>query len=289
MSYHSIFRRDLFVGKTIVVTGGGSGIGRCTAHELAHLGARVVLVGRKPEKLQNVAEEIRRYSPEVFGYALDIREELAVGETVRTILENHGPIHGLVNNAGGQFPAPLAAITQKGFEAVVRTNLVGGFLMAREVFTQSMQEHGGAIVNMIADMWNGMPFMGHSGAARAGMENLTKTAAVEWACAGVRVNAVAPGFIASSGMDTYQEPVRSLIPTLKEGVPLRRLGSEEEVSAAICFLLSPAAAYITGSCIRIDGGVNLGSRLYPLPDHQRSSPYHGFTLAEIPDVLKGDH
>jgi citronellol/citronellal dehydrogenase len=103
-----------------------------------------------------------------------------------------------VNNAGGQFPAPLMAIGKKGFETVLATNLTGGFLMMRELYLQSMQAHGGAIVNMTADMWNGMPGMGHSGAARAGMANLTKTAAVEWAASGVRVNAVAPGWIASA-------------------------------------------------------------------------------------------
>jgi NAD(P)-dependent dehydrogenase (short-subunit alcohol dehydrogenase family) len=128
-----------------------------------------------------------------------------------------------VNNAGGQFPAPLMAIGKKGFETVLANNLTGGFLMMRELYLQSMQAHGGAIVNMTADMWKGMPGMGHSGAARAGMANLTKTAAVEWAASGVRVNAVAPGWIASSGMDTYQGPVREMIPRLKRHVPLRRL------------------------------------------------------------------
>ena len=119
---------------------------------------------------------------------------------------------GLVNNAGGQFPAPLMAISKKGFDAVVANNLTGGFLMMRELFNQCMQQHGGAVVNMTADFRNGMPGMGHSGAARAGMSNLTMTAAFEWAHAGVRVNAVAPGWIASSGMDTYGGAMKTLIP-----------------------------------------------------------------------------
>ena len=135
-------------------------------------------------------------------------------------------------------------INKKGFDAVLATNLTGGFLMMREVFLQSMREHGGAIVNMAADMWNGMPGMAHSGAARAGMSNLTMTASFEWASYGVRVNAVAPGWIASSGMDTYGGAMRTLIPKLKRHVPLRRLGLEAEVSAAIVFLLSPAASFI---------------------------------------------
>jgi citronellol/citronellal dehydrogenase len=125
---------------------------------------------------------------------------------VAQVLARHGPVHGLVNNAGGQFPAPLLAISKKGFDAVVANNLTGGFLMMREVFNQCMQQHGGAVVNMTADFRNGMPGMGHSGAARAGMSNLTMTRRSNGRTAGVRVNAVAPGWIASSGMDTYGGP-----------------------------------------------------------------------------------
>ena len=206
---------------------------------------------------------------------------------VTQVLNDHGPIHGLVNNAGGQYPSPLASNNQKGFETVLRTNLVGGFLMAREVFNQSMSQHGGAIVNMLADMWGGMPGMGHSGAARAGMDNFTKTAAVEWGCAGVRVNAVAPGWIASSGMDTYEGAFKAVIPTLREHVPLKRIGTESEVSAAIVFLLSPAAAFISGSTLRIDGAASLGSRAWPLHKAQPpSEPFNGFHRAYVPDVLK---
>jgi citronellol/citronellal dehydrogenase len=192
----------------------------------------------------------------------------------------------LVNNAGGQFPAPLALINQKGFETVVRTNLVGGFLFARECFTQSLRDHGGAIVNIVADFWNGMPGMGHSGAARAGMVNLTQTAALEWAPAGVRVNAVAPGWVASSGLDTYEGPARALIPKLREAVPLKRLASEAEVSAAIVFLMTAAAAFITGETIKVDGGAPLASLTWPMPDHDRSQPFDGFHRAVTPKVLQ---
>jgi citronellol/citronellal dehydrogenase len=149
-----------------------------------------------------------------------------------------------------------------------------------------MQERGGAIVNMTADFRNGMPGMGHSGAARAGMSNLTMTAAYEWAHAGVRVNAVAPGWIASSGMDTYGGAMRAFIPKLKQHVPLRRMGVEAEVSAAIVFLLSPAAAFITGVTLQIDGAASLGSEIFPLGDEARSTPFDGFHRAVTPEVLK---
>ncbi|MBP5124949.1 SDR family oxidoreductase [Pseudomonas protegens] len=288
MVYDSIFKAQLFAGQTIIVTGGGSGIGRCTAHELAALGAQVLLVGRKAEKLQKVAGEIAEDGGKADWQACDIRDEEAVKALVTRLMERFGPIHGLVNNAGGQYPAPLASINQKGFETVLRTNLVGGFLMAREVFNQSMSRHGGSIVNMLADMWGGMPGMGHSGAARSGMDNFTKTAAYEWGHAGVRVNAVAPGWIASSGMDTYEGAFKAVIPTLREHVPLKRIGSESEVSAAIVFLLSPGAAFISGSTLRIDGAASLGSRAWPLGKARNSESYNGFHRAYLPDVLKGE-
>jgi citronellol/citronellal dehydrogenase len=151
-----------------------------------------------------------------------------------------------------------------------------------------MSKHGGAIVNMLADMWGGMPGMGHSGAARSGMDNLTKTAAFEWGYAGVRVNAVAPGWIASSGMDTYEGAFKAVIPTLREHVPLKRIGTESEVSAAIVFLLSPAAAFVSGSTLRIDGAASLGGRAWPIHKAQISTSYNGFHRAYLPDVLSPD-
>lgn len=288
-AYRSVFRSDLFCGQTVVVTGGGSGIGRCTAHELAALGAHVVLIGRKADKLTATAAEIAGDigSAEVVSWhACDIRDEEAVKATIAAVLAARGHIDGLVNNAGGQFPAPLSAISQKGFETVVRTNLVGGFLVAREVYTQSMASRGGAIVNIVADMWRSMPGMGHSGAARAGMVNFTQTAAVEWAPSGVRVNAVAPGWIASSGMDHYEGAAKALIPRLKAAVPLGRLGTEAECSAAICFLLSEAAAFISGTTLRVDGAAPNASLIWPVQEHDNSKPFDGFHRSKPPEVLR---
>jgi citronellol/citronellal dehydrogenase len=285
--YRSIFRPDLFAEKHVIITGGGSGIGRCTAHELASLGAEVALVGRKQDKLAAVQEEIisaGAKKPSV--HVCDIREEAEVKATIAAIVAAHGRIDALVNNAGGQFAAPLKDISQKGWETVVRTNLTGGFLMARECFIQSMEKNGGAIVNVIADMWASMPGMGHSGAARAGMLNFTMTAAVEWAYAGVRVNAVAPGVIASSGLSTYPEAMREGIKNAWRHIPLKRLGTESECSAAIVFLLSPAAGFISGSCIRVDGALPNAKSRWPVPDHDRSVAYYGFPLESPPDFLR---
>jgi citronellol/citronellal dehydrogenase len=284
--YHSVFYPELFAGEVHWITGGGSGIGRCVAHELASLGATVIISGRKQEKLDAVAAEITADGGKVDTIAFDIRDEEAVKAGVAAIVAKHGRVHGLVNNAGGQYPTPAMAISKKGFEAVVANNLTGGFLMMREVFLQSMQHHGGAIVNMTADFRNGMPGMAHSGAARAGMSNLTATAAFEWGYAAVRVNAVAPGWIASSGMDTYGGAVRSLIPKLKNHVPLGRLATESEVSSVICFLLSPGASFISGTTVQIDGAASLGSAVFPRAPVTRSLPYDGFHRAVTPDVLK---
>jgi citronellol/citronellal dehydrogenase len=286
MGYQSVFAPGLFAGQVILVTGGGSGIGRCTAHELAALGATVLISGRRLEKLTATVAEITEDGGKAFPYAFDIRDELAVRGAVKQMLADHSRLDGLVNNAGGQFPMPLAHISKKGWEAVVANNLTGGFLVAREVYTQWMRRNSGSIVNMLADMWGGMPNMGHSGAARAGMLNFTETAAIEWGVAGVRVNAVAPGYVASSGMDHYDPVFASeVIPKLKGAAPLKRMAEEAEVAAAIVFLLSPGAAFITGSCLKIDGGSALCGKVYPLLDEGRSPPFRGFHRAFKPKAV----
>jgi citronellol/citronellal dehydrogenase len=282
MNYRSVFRPGLLAGQVAIVTGAGSGIGRCTAHELAALGAKVALIGRNADKLEAVAKEIGGAARTC---VCDIREEDAVRQTVAGVLADFGRIDFLVNNAGGQFGSPLESISARGWDAVVRTNLTGGFLVARECYTQWMKAAGaGAIVNMIADMWNGMPGMGHSGAARAGMLNFTETAALEWAP--VRVNAVAPGWIASSGLDHYPAEMAEHIRALPRRVPLGRLGTESEVSAAIVFLLSPAAAFISGSCLRVDGAVPNAKRVADrIGSGKATEAFEGFHLAKKPKVL----
>lgn len=278
MSYHSIFRPDLFAGQTIIVTGGGSGIGRCTAHELASLGAHVIISGRKQEKLDKVQAEIEEGGGLVTAVACNIREEEQVKALFDQVLAEHERVHGLVNNAGGQFLSPAEFISLNGFHAVVETNLTGTFLMCREAFNRTMSQHGGTIVNMLIDNGRGYPGMAHSGAARAGVENLTKTLAVEWAKAGIRLNAVAPGIIESSGLDNYPEYVREqFLPQAIKDIPLKRMGTESETAAAIVFLLSPAAAYISGETIKIDGAYSLWRKTWEIEDHDRAPrPYNGF-------------
>lgn len=290
MTYRTIYRPELFKGQVVVVTGGGSGIGRCTAHELASLGARVALLGRRLDKLESVRAEIAEAGGTASCHACDIRDEDAVAAAIAAVLAEHGRIDALLNNAGGQFPSPLSTISLKGWEAVVKTNLTGGFLMARECFRQWMQDHGGAIVNITADNWGSMPGMAHSGAARAGMVSLTETAALEWAPFGIRVNAVAPGYVASSGMDAYPPELAPLLRNAAKGVALQRMATEAEISAAIVFLLSEAASFITGTVLRVDGGRPQMRMGWPtagsVADTAAVHPYQGFPLARVPKVLQ---
>ena len=287
MGYQSVFTEDLFAGRTVVITGGASGIGRCTAHELAALGADVAIVGRNVGKLKAVQAEILADGGRVSIHTADIRDEATVSDVVDAILSEHGRIDGLFNNAGGQYRAPLETISTKGFEAVVRNNLTGGFIVMSEVYRKWMKAHGGAIVNMIADIWHGWPHFAHSAAARGGMLTLSESAATEWAAAGVRVNTIAPGSIASSGLDTYDSKDTDFIRNqVAREIPLQRFGTEAEVSAAVVFLLSPAASFITGTCIRVDGGApNAKPGWWDLQAVEHNSPFDGFHRSTLPAIL----
>jgi citronellol/citronellal dehydrogenase len=295
MNYQSIFKPGLFAGQVVVVTGGGSGIGRCTAHELTALGAHVVLIGRNQDKLRAVQGEIDADGGKASFHVCDIRQEDAVRASVAAIIGAQGRIDALVNNAGGQYMSPAEKIGAKGWQAVIDTNLSGGFFMARECFTQCMAARGGAIVNIVADIWGSMPGMAHSGAARAGMVSLTETAAAEWAASGVRVNAVAPGYIASSGMDHYPKEARPGLRAMQQTVPLGRFGNEAEVAAGIVFLLSPAASFISGTVLRIDGArpqvrMGWGQVAAPAEARQRAAvrPFEGFHRYVVPQVFRSD-
>ncbi|PCI67510.1 MAG: 2,4-dienoyl-CoA reductase [Piscirickettsiaceae bacterium] len=280
--YKSIYKDALFNDQVIVVTGGGSGIGRCTAHELASLGAHLILMGRSLDKLENVANELENDGHSCDIYSVDIRDSAAIKVALNDVIKQNGKINGLVNNAGGQFPSKLEDISDKGWEAVIRNNLNGGFFMMREAYNLWMKEHGGAIVNIVATISFGMPHMAHTGAARAGMINLTQTAALEWVHSGVRVNAVAPGSVASSGMETYPEEFKIKLRQRRHQVPMKRQATEAEISSAIVYLLSDGAAYITGETLAVDGGLPLAKENWPVPEHDKCKPNNGFHLYKAP-------
>ena len=279
--YESVLRAGVFDGQTVLVTGGGTGIGRCTAHELASLGARVVIAGRREDVLGTTAEEIASDGGQCDFETMDIRDGESVQASVARIIERVGPIHGLFNNAGGQFSAPAAKLSHSAWEKVVNLNLHGTFRVTRAVFDQSMVEHGGAVVSMLADIRSGYVGMAHSSAARAGIQNLTITLALEWARHDVRLNCVAPGTILAAGMLTYPMAVQESSVRGAGRVPAARLGTESEVSAVVCFLLSPGSAFVTGQTIAIDGGSSFQkSVLYDVGRHAPTTQFDGFHRRE---------
>lgn len=288
MPYASGFRAGLFEGQTILIAGGGGGLGRCIAHELAFLGARLVLAGRTLDKLERTRDEIHEDGGRVLGcHPAELRDEEAVVELVGDAVRAHGPIRGLVGAAGGQFPQSLDELSLNGWNAVLHNNLTSYFLLSREVYRQSLAEHGGAIVHIGADYTRGMPGMGHNGAARAGLSNLTRTSAIEWAPAGVRVNCVIPGYIGTTGLDRYPESNWDSLKSVVDEAPIARHGKSAEVSAAVVFLMSELASYITGIDLLVDGGMRLGSgNILFRPENRRVMPaFNGFHRDETARLL----
>ena len=256
-----IFAPGILADQVAIVTGGGSGIGLCTARELVRAGAKVAICGRTVEKLEAAKAEI---GGDCMVGACDIREPEQVAGFVKSVVDHFGRVDILVNNAGGQFPSPAQLISPNGFAAVVKNNLVGTFHMTREVAVQSMiPRKAGRIVNVIANIYRGFPGMVHTGAARAGVENMTMSLAVEWSQFGILVNAVAPGVIHSSGTKRYPPEILALA---IKNTPLKRAGTVDEVAAAIVFLVSPAAQYISGATRRIDGAQSLWGDTWQLPE-----------------------
>jgi len=287
--YDSVFRSDLFAGRVALVTGGGTGIGRCVAHELASLGCTVAIAGRRPEPLEVVAAEIAADGGRAIALPLNIRDEEAVDREVAALVANAGRLDFVVNNAGGQFASDAAGIRPKGWRAVIDTNLNGTWWVTQAAHRHALGRSGGAIVNVIADMWNGFPGMAHTGAARAAVDNMTKSLAIEWAVDGVRVNAVAPGYILSSGLGNYPDDIMATFQDLMARNPAARLGTEAEVSSAVVWLLSPGAAFVTGHTVRVDGAGSLCKQpMFPLAEVSKLPPYKGLHReAALPERFRG--
>ncbi len=261
------FAPGLFDGQVAIITGGGSGIGLTVARELGLLGASVAICGRKPEKIEAALASLREAGltdAQIHGAPCDIRDPDQIEAFVRGAKGRFGRVDILVNNAGGQFPSPAQQISPKGWEAVVRNNLNGTFYMTREVANAAMlPQKRGRIINITAMVVRGFPGMAHTGAARAGVENLTRSLAVEWASHGIRVNAVAPGTIRSTGTVQYGE---GILEVARKATPVKRLGTMDEVSRLVVFLASERNDFITGAVIPIDGGASLWGDIWPISD-----------------------
>ena len=266
------FQESIFRSKRVLVTGGGSGIGLCIARDFLAHGASVCILGRDEEKLSRAAADLKA-SGNVFTVSCNLRSDEEIPRAMDELASALGGLDILVNNAGGQFPGGTEQISAKGFRAVVDTNLTGTFLITKACFERFLKESGGSIVSILMDMRNGMPLMPHSAAARAGVDNLTKSWAAEWAHFGVRVNSVAPGIIRSSGLDTYAPEFRKIVEEMALKNYAYRAGTEEEVSAAVLFLSSSLASYITGQTLFVDGGESIYSPFLPPRPHDRLPAY----------------
>ncbi|KAJ3381472.1 DNA topoisomerase 2 [Lobulomyces angularis] len=296
---NSIFRENLFKNKVTLITGGGTGIGRVTAFELCALGGSVIIAGRRKELLLKTKDEFQKLSlpGTIEVVVMNIRDKLSVDNGIIEILKKYKKIDCLVNNAGGQFASPAANISEKGWKAVIDTNLNGTWIVTRAVYDKYMQENGGCIVNVIAEvsiltikqMFQGFPMMSHTGAARAAVENLSKSLAVEWGSSKIRINNVAPGKIIGNGVNNYPKHIQKEFFLSSWENPSGRLGTESEVASAIVYLLSPAASYITGATLRVDGGSSLAKGVLPgiFNENIKFSAYNTLP-AEINAELKGE-
>jgi len=248
-----MYQENLFKNKTALITGGRSGIGYAIAKQFLTLGAKVFICSRKEEALQKAADELNALG-ECHYYPCDIRMPEQVADMAAKLKSVFSELDILVNNAGGQFPAPAELISTKGFATVINNNLNGTFYVSQEIFKQffKAQNHGN-IINIIANIYRGFPGMAHTGAARAGVDNLTKTLAMEWAEYNVRVNAIAPGTIESSGLDTYPKQIQDSFNKGREENLMGRFGTVEDVSNAVMFYASTLSAYVNGTTLYVDG------------------------------------
>jgi citronellol/citronellal dehydrogenase len=252
-----LFINTLFDGKQALITGGATGIGFEIASKFKSYGGLPIIASRKEEKLKSAAKQL-----DCPYFVCDIREPDQILSLVEKMKSSNLNPDFLINNAGGQFPSLAEDISNNGWNAVINTNLNGHFFMTKEIANAFfIPSKKGKIINIIANIFRGFPGMAHTGAARAGMDNLTKSLAVEWSKHQININAIAPGIIKSSGLDQYPT---ELLKGISDTIPLKRLGTTEEVAWLCLFLLSPMATYITGETIYLDGGQKLWGQIFEL-------------------------
>jgi citronellol/citronellal dehydrogenase len=263
VTFRSPLAPDANAGLVALVTGGGTGIGRATALELARSGARVAICGRRPEPLEAARAEVEAAGAECLAVAADVREPDQVETLVGQVLARFGAVDVLVNNAGGQFEAPAEEISAKGWRAVHRLAVDAAWDLTRLVATRSMiPNRRGLVVFVGFSPRRGIPGMVHASAARAAVENLAGGLAADWSKYGIRAVCVAPGNILTEGLEGYGA---DKVAGWERAVPLGRLGRPEEVGAVIAFLASPGGAYITGTTIVVDGGLDAWGFAYEPP------------------------
>jgi citronellol/citronellal dehydrogenase len=257
-------RDGMFDGQAVLISGGGSGIGKAAAFWFARLGARVAICGRTAEKLETTATALRAFGADVRCYPMTIRDPVAVGGLIDDVCRDFGGIDVLVNNAGGQFPQAAIDFSAKGWSAVIDTNLSGPWHMMQQAARAWRDAgRGGVIVNVVAVVQRGMPGVAHTCAARAGVIHLSKTLAIEWAPLNIRINCLAPGIIATEGMRVYPPEALAAMP---KSNPMKRFGQVEDAANAICYLASEASAFMTGEVLTLDGGFQLWGSQWTIPE-----------------------
>jgi NAD(P)-dependent dehydrogenase (short-subunit alcohol dehydrogenase family) len=267
------FRDDLLAGQVCLVSGGGSGLGRAMAFLYARLGAEVMICGRREEKLQSTADGIRRLLGREIGCrAMTIRDPEQVNALMTETFERYGRLDLLVNNGGGQFPQAAIDYSVKGWNAVIDTNLNGTWWMMQSAARQ-WRDRGqqGSIVNIVANVWRGMPQVSHTCAARAGVIYLSKSVSIEWAPLGIRVNCVSPGSIATEGLNVYPPGAAE---RFGDANPMRRYGDAYDIAQAVLYVGLPITGkFITGEVLVVDGGNQMWGDVWPggIPDWFRVS------------------
>lgn len=263
-----VYREDLLKGKVVLISGGGSGMGRAMAMLMARLGAKIMICGRREERLAETADAVAKLvKGEVAYRAMTIREPEQVEALMDETWERFGAIDALINNGGGQFPQPAIDFSDKGWRAVIDTNLNGTWYMTQRA-ARLWQKHNrpGNVINIVANVTRGMPQVAHTCAARAGVIYLTKTLATEWAPMNIRLNCVSPGSIETEGFNVYEEDHAA---AFADSNPMRRLGDVVDIAQAAIYLMAPSGKFVTGEVLTVDGGNNQWGDVWPagIPDY----------------------